>query len=351
MATKTIKTPSKIQFAADVDMAPGKSTGERRVFSMVAYSGDMVTQGGTDLPFVLDLSSTEVDRPKLPMLLGHDRGRIAGQAENIEIGDDIRLSGFITESSDAGKEVLALSADGFEWQASIFAVPGASDFYDEGEEVEVNNRKFSGPIVVLKSNKILETSFVAVGADRSTHVAVLSHGETKITLPDKEPEVMSAATLSELKAKFGDNSAFILSAMEKELTIEAAEKAFTEAENKRLGSENEELAQRLKALEDKYEEQKKLMDEAEEKKKEMEGNDPVGKDEDKKEMSLSAGEEFAAKMREITESNDSADRKRSRLSTLVATHPEGHAACLAAENGEDFYSDYVAAAQRRGRRR
>lgn len=353
MATKMIKVPSKVEFSCTVVLADHpRGEGKQRRFSMVAYSGDAVVQG--DTPFVLDLASTTVDREKLPMLLGHDRTKIAGQAEEITIDEDIRLSGFITESSDAGKEVLGLAGDGFEWQASIFAVPGASKFIDEGEEVEVNSRTFSGPIIVLKDNKILETSFVAVGADRSTQVAVLSEGETVIEIPDEEPEMADKATITELELAFPKNSEFVLGALKKEMTIEEAQAAFTKSENKRLQADNEKMQARVQKLEDAEKARLAEDDEKKKEEEELEGNEAVGTDDDKKRekaASLSAAQSFSADLAKI-EDVPFGDKRDKALSSLMLKNKEGHAACIAAANdGADLYADYVASARRGGERR
>lgn len=352
MATKTIKIPSSISLSGEVELAADpRGEGKQRRFSMIAHSGDSFTKGGET--FVVDLSSTIADREEMPMLLNHKPENIAGQAEKIEIGDDIRLSGFVSQVTPAGKEVLDLAGEGFKWQASIRVDPANVEKIDEGEEVEVNSRTFSGPIVVLKDNKILETSFVPLGAERSTQVAILSEGDFEIQIPDKEP-VMAAATLPELKKAFPDSSDFVLSALEKELTMEAAQLAFTDSENVRLQADNDDMKNRLQKLEDA--ETKRLAEDDEKKKEEeeVEGNDAVGTDDDKKrekEASLSAAQSFRADLAKIEEV-PFGDKRDKALSRLMLKNKEGHAACIAAANdGVDLYADYVASARRGGERR
>ena len=105
-------------------------------------------------------------------IVGED-GKIVGHTEAIEIGSgSIKLSGVISAANEFAREVAESSTNGFPWQASIGAQSEKVAFVDEGESVEVNGRKFTGPLYVARRAVLREVSFVALGADDQTTARV-----------------------------------------------------------------------------------------------------------------------------------------------------------------------------------
>ncbi|WP_417849408.1 hypothetical protein [Thalassoglobus sp.] len=153
-----------LEAAADADDAK-----QLRKFKMTAYTGGKLLLAGYTYPVVVDLSGIRVTAKSRPILRDHDASRIVGHTETIEINaGSIRLSGAISGSNEHAREVTDSGDNGFPWQSSIGAIAQRMVFVDRGESVEVNGRKFSGPLYVARQSSLREVSFVALGADDQT---------------------------------------------------------------------------------------------------------------------------------------------------------------------------------------
>ena len=140
-----------------------------RRFSMTAYTGGKLLLANFPFPVIVDLSGMRVPAKSRPILRDHDSSRIVGHTEAIEInGSSIRLGGIVSGSNDHAREVSESGDNGFPWQASIGATAQRMVFVDRGESVEVNGRKFTGPLYVARQSTLREVSFVALGADDQT---------------------------------------------------------------------------------------------------------------------------------------------------------------------------------------
>jgi hypothetical protein len=158
-----------IEAASDGD---GEQPKLRR-FTMTAYTGGKLNLANFPLPVVVDLSGLRIAAKARPILRDHDISRIVGHTESIDINrSSIRLSGVISAANDTAREVAESSDNGFPWQASIGASASKVIFVDEGESVEVNGRRFTGPLYVARQSVLREVSFVALGADDQTSARV-----------------------------------------------------------------------------------------------------------------------------------------------------------------------------------
>jgi hypothetical protein len=146
---------------------------------------------------VFDLSTTKTPQ-KLPMLMGHDREKIAGFSDSVDIGADIKIAGALSSKTDFGKEVAGLSDEGFPWQMSVHIEPRSIEEVAAGQTVTVNGRQFTGPINVFRNNVIREVSFTPTGWDAQTSATAMSRGGNQSTDQgvDMTPEEIAA-----LKAK------------------------------------------------------------------------------------------------------------------------------------------------------
>jgi hypothetical protein len=152
-----------------------------RRFRMTAYTGGKLLLASFPFPVVVDLSGMRIPAKSRPILRDHDSSRIVGHTETIEInGSSIRLAGVLSASNDHAREVSESGDNGFPWQASIGATAQRMVFVDRGESVEVNGRKFSGPLYVARQSTLREVSFVALGADDQT-VARMAAGSSVST--------------------------------------------------------------------------------------------------------------------------------------------------------------------------
>ncbi len=164
------EAPGDFRFLEAAASAEGsEAAAPLRRFTMTAYTGGKLLLAGFDFPVVVDLSGLKVSNKSRPILRDHDAARIVGHTESIDISSgSIRLAGVISGSNDHAREVTASGDNGFPWQSSIGAIAQRVVYVDQGEAVEVNGRRFNGPLYVARQATLREVSFVALGADDQT---------------------------------------------------------------------------------------------------------------------------------------------------------------------------------------
>lgn len=177
---QTIKLPRTALFFRDsvegskIEFANG-AEGKKR-FKMVVNSGaDMFNFWWGKI--ALDLSGGRMAKKKIPALREHDRAQIVGWHDEAEFGNKVITSGYITESTPAGREVSALLEEGFPFQASARAIPIKIEQVAEGAVAEVNNRNFKGPGVIFRKWELDEGTFCIFGADDNTNAAAASEND------------------------------------------------------------------------------------------------------------------------------------------------------------------------------
>ncbi len=182
-----------IEAAADTEDKPDSL----RRFKMTAYTGGKLPLPNFPYPVVADLSGMRIPAKSRPILRDHDSARIVGHTETIDINaSTLRLAGVISGTSDSAHEVADSADNGFPWQASIGAQASKVAFVDRGETVEVNGRKFTGPLYVARKSVLREVSFVALGADdhtsatlAATTLAADSHPADNSNTSHSEPKI------------------------------------------------------------------------------------------------------------------------------------------------------------------
>jgi phage head maturation protease len=190
---------------------------------MLAYTGAAVQRGYGQ--FVIDMEGLE-QRAKVPMLLDHDGARIVGFADQMKIDEDgVKLSGVISQVTDAGKRVAALSDEGFPWQGSVGLAVLSREEVAEGTPCTVNGVDFVGPLSIARKSKLLETSFLYAGADSNTHAIALAarHQEAlEVATPkkaDPKPATDDREGLKAFLAAFPDDVALAAKSYADGLTI------------------------------------------------------------------------------------------------------------------------------------
>lgn len=147
-------------------------SGNPRRFSILAYSGGPLNVDGFPLPVIVDLAGLETPG-SVPILIDHTKTVEAtlGITDSIvNDGATLTLSGLVTGQSATAKQVLAQSAAGHQWQASIGAMVGDSVEIAAGQTVAVNGQTFAGPVIVARRATLKETSVLPMGADSTTTV-------------------------------------------------------------------------------------------------------------------------------------------------------------------------------------
>jgi|GEM_PF-182249 len=178
-----LSAPVQLQ---DADVEEGQGSGQRR-WQGVAYTGDPLRLSSLDDErLVIDLETLESPTRTLPVLVGHDRDRIAGYADQIDVGQQLTVGGGLLQSTEHGQIVASASDEGFPWQLSVDARPGRIEEVQRGNEVEVNGQSVSGPAIIFRDTRLAEVSFTSVGVDHNTTAAALS--DESITVQTTAPE-------------------------------------------------------------------------------------------------------------------------------------------------------------------
>lgn len=177
------ETNGKVEFDADTRKLKG-----------TAYSGGIVEDHWMFERLIIDLANVKY-KPAMPCLRDHDTGLILGSGQ-ISVANSVEAEADITDVTEAGKEVIALSDAKFPWEMSIYCKPKSIDFIDKGSSAVVNGLTVEGPIHVWRNNTIKEFSLVVFGADSNTSANVFSEEITMTTeIKDKEnptPEELAA---------------------------------------------------------------------------------------------------------------------------------------------------------------
>ncbi len=150
------------------------------VFNMKAYSGaEMNVYLGYQVKrVVVDVDGIQLTKKPRPILAHHDPRQIVGHTTKISKTDGaLHIEGVISGVGAAAQEVIGASENGFPWQASVGLSVKKAVEYEDGKTVTVNGRQFSGPIVVVRSSKLNESSFVPLGADDDTEAKMVASFE------------------------------------------------------------------------------------------------------------------------------------------------------------------------------
>jgi hypothetical protein len=166
----SIKLDTQVTFlqAADGESAPGP-----KKFRIVAYTGAPIRQGWSREPVVIDLAGMTLPST-IPIVIGHDYalGSILGQGVPSVQGGQLIVEGEILADSENARQVLALAEKGYQWQASVGADVGRHLKFGEDQATTANGQSHVGPVRIVRASTLRETSFVTLGADRSTAVSI-----------------------------------------------------------------------------------------------------------------------------------------------------------------------------------
>jgi phage head maturation protease len=165
---------NRIDFTASVELTAAAGAGKRPTFKIHAYDGSPMTVASFYTPVIVDLAGLKAARSKLPILMNHDPEKPIGQADSITIDakTGIDLAGTITGDDEAAQTIITHARNGFEWQASIGASIQRREFLEAGKTTTVNGRTVTGPLLIARAATLIETSFVSIGADSQSSVAI-----------------------------------------------------------------------------------------------------------------------------------------------------------------------------------
>lgn len=193
-----LRAETSLAFQLAAKDADGKQP-ERHRFSMVLNTGKPMDHWLFG-KLVIDLDGVKTPAKKLGILLDHDPAKRIGFAMPDgfkRTGNGIEVEGELLKSSPHAQEVIRDHEDGFPWQASPFITPERMEQVSEGRDAEVNGQKVAGPAVIFRQSRVLEGSFVALGADDDTSASAFARGGQQLSAPvtqTPEGEAMSDET-------------------------------------------------------------------------------------------------------------------------------------------------------------
>ena len=211
-----------IKLSTDVTFlqaADGEAAAGPKKFRIVAYTGAPIRQAWSREPVVIDLAGMTLPST-IPIVMGHDYalGSILGQGRPSVQGGELIVEGEILADNETARQVLALGAAGYQWQASVGADVGRHIRFGEDQATSANGQTLQGPVRIVRASTLRETSFVTLGADRSTAVSIAAEeaaqestmADNANTQPADEvvetPKVEAAATVA-VETEVNDQSA------------------------------------------------------------------------------------------------------------------------------------------------
>ncbi|MCP4594510.1 MAG: hypothetical protein GY842_27580 [bacterium] len=161
-------------------------------FLMVAYTGGPMRVEGWRFPVVVDLEGLSIPSQRRPVRFGHSMFAGVGHTERIAVENgQLIAEGIVSRDTVAAREVVASGKRGFPWQASIGAQVAQAEFIQASQSVTVNGRTFEGPVYVARRTTLGEISFVDLGADASTTVAIAAQRQEELPMNEtKDTEVV-----------------------------------------------------------------------------------------------------------------------------------------------------------------
>ncbi len=197
------KKPTCITFAVQ-PVADAAATGPQR-FRGIAYSGGTIPQYGFYGDTCIDIDSLTLPDGRLFALVDHDPSKRAGHFSAFIENDAIIVEGELFQSTDAGREVSGLMAEGAPWQMSV-GIQAEAQSSDKKRKVKCNGRDLD--VHTIFSNAVLrEVSFVPVGADPNTSVAAFSRNLGGAALSQVPHSGDSDMNIEELQTQIADLSA------------------------------------------------------------------------------------------------------------------------------------------------
>lgn len=225
--------------AADDDAADDASSRgapRRAAFESVVNSGEVISHPFWG-QFAIDMDGLQIPTKTQPVLRDHDTTKILGVTSDVRVtdGKTLEAKGELLDVTQDGEEVIGLAEAGFPFQMSIFVPPLQILEVLEGEEVEVNGHKLTGPGTIFKKSTLREVTVTPLGADPNTSLALLSRGSQP---GGGDSVAFSVSQLSTARKDMDDEeetgeAGTVTAAEAERLTAEAVEAA-TQAERTRL---------------------------------------------------------------------------------------------------------------------
>ena len=233
-----IKLDSTVTF---LQAAAGEAAASPKKFRIVAYTGAPIRQGWSREPVIIDMAGMTLPAT-VPIVMGHDYalGSILGQGVPSVQGGQLIVEGEILAEGETARQVLALAERGYQWQASVGADVGRHLKFGEDQATTVNGQTVTGPVRIVRASTLRETSFVTLGADRSTAISIAAEEAGEETTMAADATTKPADEVVETPV------------------VEATAKVAVEPETPAVVADTSELVAKLDALTQKVETMQKL---------------------------------------------------------------------------------------------
>lgn len=149
-------------------------------FDGLAYSGEVIPRHYIFENLFIDLDSLNA-KSQIPIFRDHSPSQIAGHGTLYKDADNqLKVKGRIYQNSH-GSEIAEIAKEGFNWELSIGAVPTYLEEIPKGKEMTVNGVTSDEGMVIFRDTRIIEVSFVAIGADSNTSAEVFSFNADELS--------------------------------------------------------------------------------------------------------------------------------------------------------------------------
>ena len=162
-------------------------------FALSIYNGGAMRVGGYKMPVAIKCSGVRCAADRFPIYANHINvntsgpdmiEQLIGQSNGpctIMQGCNLMAEGVVTGKSKTVQAVLDHANAGFQWQASIDALPVKGHVIADGDEEEINGKTLTGPVFVADEAILANVAVVPLGADTTTaacFAAAAAHGRT-----------------------------------------------------------------------------------------------------------------------------------------------------------------------------
>jgi hypothetical protein len=169
-----IETEDVLLAAAAVTVEAGAESNRPRV-NILAYTGGIMRVPGWG-DIVIDLAGLDVSGA-VALLSDHDSTRrgVVGHGRAQVVGGKLVVTGTVSATTQAAREVVDAAKNGFPWQASVGVEVLQQRRVAAGETVAVNGRSIKAPaggFLLVTKGRLREVSIVGIGCDPATSVAI-----------------------------------------------------------------------------------------------------------------------------------------------------------------------------------
>src|SRR5690606_5938938 len=115
--------------------------------------------------------------PQIPLLADHDANLdgIVGQGSPVIHAGSLTINGTLTTATEAARQIVQLSREGFKFQASVGVTVGERQHVKAGDTITANGRSVtagSRGLLHVTKGTLKEVSILALGADGTTTVNI-----------------------------------------------------------------------------------------------------------------------------------------------------------------------------------